>query len=105
MCKGLCKEGHLSGLPMAHTCPPQDCYYLLLLMYTPRNVPCVLQVIMTAWKAEGVPDWDQLHNRADTMWHKASWAKGVLVDNASSAAGSQDLFRVVQVNQTCACTC
>lgn len=59
---------------------------------------CELQVIMTAWKAEGVPDWEELQGRADTMWQKPSWAKGVLVDNASSVPGSTGLFRAVQVS-------
>ena len=52
---------------------------------------------MTAWNVEGIADWDELQSRADTMWQKPSWAKGVLVDNASSKPGSRELFRAVQV--------
>ena len=71
-----------------YTWPPIACQ---------ANVSCMLQVIMTAWKGKGVPDWEQLQSKAEAMWQKPSWAKGVLVDSASCAPGSQELFRRVQV--------
>ena len=52
---------------------------------------------MTAWTAGGVADWEALHGRQDAMWQKPSWAKGVLVDNASPSTGSRALVRAVQV--------
>ena len=52
---------------------------------------------MTAWRGKGVPDWEQLQSKAEAMWQKPSWAKGVLVNDASSAPGSRELFRIVQV--------
>ncbi len=56
-----------------------------------------MQVVMTAWKAEGVADWGELQSRADAMWQKPSWAKGILVDDFSSFPGSRELHRAVQV--------
>ena len=56
-----------------------------------------MQVVMTPWQAEGIADWDELQSRADAMWQKPSWAKGVLVDKASSMPGSRELIRAVQV--------
>ncbi len=52
---------------------------------------------MTTWRGKGVPDWEQLQSRTEGMWQKPTWAKGVLIDNASSAPGSPELFRRVQV--------
>ena len=69
------------------------------------SVSGMLQVIMTAWKGKDVPDWEQLHSKAEAMWQKPSWAKGVLVDNASSVPGSRELFRLVQVPATLLCAC
>ena len=52
---------------------------------------------MTAWTAGGVADWEALQGRRDAMWQKPSWAKGVLVDNASPSTGSKTVVRAVQV--------